>query len=43
MDVLKKFLNFDVDVNVKTQEINKTIYTLGAVAILIIVIYNYTK
>lgn len=43
MEWLKKFLYFDVDVNVKTQEVNRTIYTLGAVAILIILIYNYTK
>lgn len=43
MEWLKKFLQFDVDVNVKTQEVNRTIYTLGAVAILIILIYNYTK
>lgn len=43
MDWLKKLLNFDVDVNVNTQEVNKTIYTLGAVAVVIILIYNYSK
>lgn len=43
MDFLKKLLNFDVDVNISTTEVNKTIYTLGAVAIIVILIYNYTK
>lgn len=43
MDWLKKLLNFDVDVNVNTQEVNKTIYTLGLVSIVIILIYNYSK
>lgn len=43
MEWLKKLLNFDVDVNVNTQEVNKTIYTLGFVSIIIILIYNYSK
>lgn len=43
MEWLKKLLNFDVDVNVNTQEVNKSIYTLGAVAIVVILIYNYSK
>lgn len=43
MEWLKKLLNFDVDVNVNTQEVNKTIYALGVVAIIVILIYNYSK
>lgn len=43
MDWLKKFLNFEVDLDVNTEQINKSIYTLGAVAIVVILIYNYTK
>lgn len=43
MEWLKKFLNFEVDLDVNTEQINKSIYTLGAVSIVVILIYNYTK
>lgn len=43
MDWLKKILNFEVDLDVNTEQINKSIYTLGAVAVVLILIYNYTK
>ena len=43
MDWLKKILNFEVDLDVNTDQINKSIYTLGAVAVVVILIYNYTK
>lgn len=43
MDWLKKILNFEVDLDVNTEQINKSIYTLGTVAVVVILIYNYTK
>lgn len=43
MDWLKKFLNFDVDVNINTQEVNQTIYVLGTVAIVVIIVYHYSN
>lgn len=43
MDWLKKFLNFEVDLDVNTEQINKSIYTLGVVAVVVILIYNYSK
>lgn len=41
-DLLKK-LGLSVDVNVKTEEINKTLYIAGAIAIACIFVYSYSK